>query len=325
MKKKQILKKIKKYNDIVIARHVGADPDALGSSIGLKETIKLNFPQKNVYVVGNTANRFRYLGEMDKLPEDCSNMLLIVTDTPDKRRIETASPSYFKETIKIDHHPFVEEFASIEWIDNKASSASQMIVEFIKDNKLKIDTNIASKLFAGIVADTGRFLYDYTTPKTFDYTSWLIKKTNLDFTSLYPQMYLRNFNDIKFSAYITMNLTITENGLAYLKLTDEVLKMYNVDPSTAGNLINNFDLINDFTVIALCSEDKVNNYIKCSIRSRGPIINEVASDYNGGGHKLASGAKIPTFEEVENMLNDLDKVCENYKMEEKKCTEEPSN
>ena len=43
---KQIYKKIKKYNTIVIARHVGADPDALASQIGLRDAIKNKFPKK---------------------------------------------------------------------------------------------------------------------------------------------------------------------------------------------------------------------------------------------------------------------------------------
>ena len=43
---KQIYKKIKKYNTIVVARHVGPDPDAIASQIALRDTIKLNFPNK---------------------------------------------------------------------------------------------------------------------------------------------------------------------------------------------------------------------------------------------------------------------------------------
>ena len=37
---KQIKKEIKKYDDVVIVRHMGADPDALGSQFALKELIK---------------------------------------------------------------------------------------------------------------------------------------------------------------------------------------------------------------------------------------------------------------------------------------------
>ena len=58
---KKIYKMIKKYDTIVIARHVGADPDALGSQLGLKDAIKATFPNKNVYAVGYPASKFKYI------------------------------------------------------------------------------------------------------------------------------------------------------------------------------------------------------------------------------------------------------------------------
>lgn len=312
MKYKQILKQIKKYNNIVIARHIGGDPDAYGSSIGLKEIILANFPNKKVYVVGTPSAKFRYFGEIDRINENLDNALLIVTDTPDRKRVDGAVVDNFAYTIKIDHHPFVEKFCDLEIIDDTASSVSQMIIEFALECKLKIPYDAAKNLFMGVVGDTERFMHSYTTTKTFDLVSALIKKTNLDFTSLYPQMYLRNLKDYKFNAYITSNLVVTENKLAYLKINNETLKEYNVDASTAGNLINNFYNIEEILVIILCSEDVGNNYIKCSIRSRGPIVNEVASKFNGGGHALASGAKPKSFEDVDKLIEELDKVCKEY-------------
>ncbi len=311
MNHKKILKAIKKYNNIIIARHVGADPDALGSSVGLKEIIKYNFPNKNVYVVGNSSSRFKYFGAMDKnIKTDES--LLIVTDTPDRKRVDGANPDDFEFKIKIDHHPFIEKFCNIEYIDDTSSSASQMIIEFAFKSNLKIPKSAAEKLFMGIIGDTNRFLYNYTTVKTFDLVSSLIKKTGIDFVSLYPQMYSRNLNDLKFNAYITTNMTVTENKLAYIKLDEKTLKEHNVDASTAGNLINNFDNIEEILVSIFCSYDSVNNYIKCSIRSRGPVINVIASQFNGGGHTLASGAKLKSFEECDELIKKLDQACLEY-------------
>ena len=97
---KQIYKEIKKANKIVIARHIGPDPDALGSSLGLKELILNTFPEKKVYVIGNPTNKFKFMGSLDKI-DDTKDALLIVTDTPDLKRIDGANPNQFKNSIKI--------------------------------------------------------------------------------------------------------------------------------------------------------------------------------------------------------------------------------
>ena len=311
---KKIYKEIKKYDKIVIARHVGADPDALGSTLGLKEIIKTNFPEKQVYVVGFPASKFKYIGEIDKFSEDMySNSLLIVTDTPDKGRVDGVDPSRFKKSIKIDHHPFIEEYADIEWIDDTASSASQMIIEFAFSMKLKINKEAAEKLYIGLIADTNRFLFYYTTSKTFELVSKLIKETNLDFSKLYDQLYMRSFKEVKFGGYIADNLKISKNGFAYLKIDSEVLEKYNVDAATAGNMVNNFNYIDGVYAWGIFSYDKQNNNIRASIRSRGPVINEVVSKYNGGGHIYACGARPKDFEETDKLIEDLDEICKIYK------------
>ena len=76
---KKIYKEIKKYNTIVIARHIGVDPDALASQLALKESIKLTFPSKNIYAVGNGSSKFSYMGKLDKL-EDYDNFWNIIED-----------------------------------------------------------------------------------------------------------------------------------------------------------------------------------------------------------------------------------------------------
>lgn len=310
---KEILKQIKKYNTIVIARHVGADPDALASQIALKDIIVNNFPLKKVYVVGMPASRFKYLGTLDKLTDEMyENSLLIVTDTPDKKRVDGVDTTRFSKTIKIDHHPFVEKYCDIECINDKASSASQIIIDFAFSMKLKITKEAAEKLYIGIVADTNRFLFSYTTPNTFDLVSKLIKETDINFTSLYDNLYLRSLKELKFQSYIINNMIVTENKFGYIKLTDDVLKKFDVDAATAGNMVNNFNYIEDFVSWAVFTEDKNNDFIRGSIRSRGPIINEVAAKFGGGGHKLASGVRLKNFEEVDKLVEALDLECNKY-------------
>ena len=310
---KKIYNKIKKYNRIVIARHVGADPDALGSTLGLKEIIKATFPEKEVYVVGYPASKFRYIGELDKFNEEYYNdSLLIVTDTPDRARIDGVDPRRFECSIKIDHHPFIESVCDIEWVDDTASSASQMIMELAFETKLVMNLEAAKKLYVGLVADTNRFLFYYTTPKTFSLVSRLIKETNLDFSELYDDLYMRPLKEIKFKGYIADNLKVTENGFGYLEITQDILEKYDVDAATAGNMVNDFNYIEGVYSWGIFSVDKQNNNIRGSLRSRGPIINSIASNYNGGGHIYASGVRLKDFDEVESLIKDLDLACKEY-------------
>lgn len=316
-KYKKIYKLIKKYNHIVIARHIGADPDALGSEIALKDIIMATFPNKEVYAVGYPASKFSYMGDLDKIGDaDYSDALLIVLDLPDKKRIDGVDSSKFGYSIKIDHHPYIETFCDYEWIDDKASSTSQMIMELVFNSKLKMTKFAAERLYLGLVADTNRFLFSYTTTKTFDLVSKLIKETNIDFTSLYLNLYLRPLKEIKFYGYIANNLIVTENGFGYIKITEEILKEYNVDAATAGNMVNEFNFIDEIIAWGTFTYDKNRNVIRGSLRSRGPIVNEVASHYNGGGHIYASGCRLSDFNEVDDLVKEIDEICKQYKKEQ---------
>ncbi len=311
---KKIFRTIKKYNTIVIARHVGADPDALGSTFGLKEIILNTFPKKKVYVTGQPAFRFKYIGLTDKIEEiDYDKTLLIILDTPNIKRVDCENIELYKHRIKIDHHPYIETFCDIELIDDTASSVAQLIMELSFKTRLKVNKKAAAKLFYGLIGDTNRFLYSYTTTKTFDLFSKLIKKTDLDFTKLYDNIYLRPYKEIKFESYIFENLTITENGFAYIKLDQDTLDKYEVDASTAGNMVNNFNYVDEYVAWGVFSYDKANNIIKGSIRSRGPVINETAALFGGGGHAMASGVKLPSFDKVDELVQALDRVCLAYK------------
>ncbi len=309
---KKIYKKIKKAETIIIARHVGADPDALGSSLGLKQIIIDNFPWKKVYVIGSPAAKFRYIGELDKLPENLDNVLLIVTDTPDHRRVDGIDPRKIKNSIKIDHHPYVETMCELEWIDDKSSSASQMVLELALKTNLKITKEAGEKLYIGLIADTNRFMFSYTNAKTFALVSKLLEETNIDITKIYNELYLRPYKEIKFQGYMSQNYQITDNKVGYLIIHDDTLKEFNVDAATPGNMINSFNHINEMLVWVTATEDKELGTFRISIRSRGPIINEVAAKHGGGGHIYASGTRLKTEEEILSLIKDLDEVSKEY-------------
>lgn len=307
---KKIYKRIKKADEIIIARHVGPDPDALGSSFALKEMILKTFPNKKVYTVGCSCKKFDFMGKVDKIKDINYNALLIVTDTPDKNRIDGVDASKFKNSIKIDHHPFITKTCSLEWIDESSSSACQMVAQLAFNTRLKLTDNAIKLLYAGIVADTNRFLF-CTSSKTFLVVSKLLK-SGLKMSLVYDDLYMRPLKEIKFYGYLIDNLKITENGVGYIKVTDDILKEYGVDAGTPGNMVNNFNHIDEALIWVTITEDKELKNYRISMRSRGPIINKAAEKFNGGGHIYACGARIKE-EKINELLLELDECAKSYK------------
>src|SRR5690625_7382381 len=58
--------------------------------------------------------------------------------------------------------------------------------------------------------------------------------------------------------------------------------------------------------------EEAEGVIRVRIRSKGPVINDVAAKYNGGGHPLAAGATVQTWEEAERITKDLEADCQAY-------------
>ena len=246
---KLIYKEIKKFKTIVIARHVGVDPDAMASQIALRDSIRETFPDKKVMAVGTGSAKFKYIGNLDKM-EDISDALLIVTDTPNKSRVDISTFDGFKEIIKIDHHPFIEKFCDIELIDDTASSACEIIMDMIKNTKLVCNEKIARTLFIGLVADSGRFLYDSCKPRTFSLVSYYLETYKFKLSEIYQKMNSRPLCEVRLEGYISSNMEVTESGLGYIKITDKIINKYKVDSAAAGNMVNNFNFIEEVFVCA---------------------------------------------------------------------------
>ena len=321
----KIYELIKKYENIVIARHIGVDPDAMASSFALKNSILLTFPDKHVRLAGTGSSRFSYFGKFDKNEDVKENTLLIVTDTPDIKRIDGITDiTKFSDIIKIDHHPFMEKFSdnSIEYIDIKAGSASQIVLELIENTDLLMDKQIAEQIFWGIVSDTNRFMYNDSTSKTFHFVGNLLEKYDLDLSKLYEPLYARPLEEVRLEGYIALNMQVTENGVAYIKITNDILEKFKTDAASPGNMIGNFNYIDGILVWLFVTEDVKNENFRISIRSRGPVINSTAERYNGGGHSFASGARITDITLADKLVKDLDDLCAKYNKEKREESED---
>ncbi|KLV26438.1 oligoribonuclease [Niallia circulans] len=308
--KQKILDAIRAFNTIIIHRHVRPDPDAYGSQGGLAEIIKTSYPDKNVYTVGKEEASLNFLRRLDVIDDSTyADALVIVCDTANQERVCDQRYLTGKMLIKIDHHPNDDAYGDIVWVETAASSTSELIYEFYlfgEDQGLKMSDEAARLLYAGIVGDTGRFLYPSTSEKTFLYAGELIKYS-FSRTEMYDQMYELDPHIVKLSGYVLQNFQVHANGVASMKLNKEILAQFQATPAEASLLVSSLGSVKGLKAWVFFIEEA--DQIRVRLRSKGPVINGIAKKYNGGGHPMASGATINQWEDACKVVKDLEAVC----------------
>jgi len=305
------LELIKKYDTIIIHRHITPDGDAIGSQVGLKYLILENFPDKKVYMVGDEPGRYSFMdySAPEIVPDEMyKDALAIVLDTSGAELISDQRYKTAKETLRIDHHIQNAPLTDYEVDNTSYESCCGLIAAFAKEQNLKMNPVIAKSLFTGIVTDSGRFRYDATTSRTFELASFLMK-TPFETDSIYRNLYSQNYDDVLLRAKFVMKIKFTEHNVAYIYTTKEEVESYNRDIfSISRGMVSVMSDIKgvDFWINFTESDRGV----IVEVRSTKYNINKIAVKYGGGGHEKASGATLKDRETAMQMLMDLDKLAE---------------
>ena len=314
--KQQILDKIKAYDSILLFRHIRPDGDCVGSTTGLKALIKATWPEKQVLLIDDQQSDFlAFMNETDDdvADEVYASSLGIVIDTATPNRISNPKYTLCKELIKIDHHIERAPYADICWVEEERSSACEMIAVFYDTFKsdLVMTQQAATSIYAGMVTDSGRFQYVEVTGDTLRYAGLMLDH-GVDTTRLFAHLYLRDFESLKFKAYIYENMQRTENGVAYLYISQEMMERFRLTFETASASISYLDSIKG-CLCWLAFIEAPDGAIRVRLRSRFVTINEVAENYRGGGHAFASGATVYGKEEVDALIHEADDRVRVYK------------
>lgn len=310
--KAKIIEAVESYNIIIIHRHVRPDPDALGSQNGLAHLIKNHYPEKEVYVVGDEEVSLNFISQMDEINDQTfQEALIIICDTANIERISDERYSKGEKIIKIDHHPNEDPYGDLLWIDTAASSVSEMIYELFetwRDLKGMTMTEEAARcIFTGIVGDTGRFRYPNTSERTFRYVSEVVKQP-FSPVEIYEKLEKKNLNDARLEGYILSHFQFFDVGVGSIRLPNEILEKYQVTTSDASRLVNTFANVDGLKAWVFFVEEP-DKLIRVRLRSKGPKINGLAQKFNGGGHPLAAGASVHSWDEADQVLGQLKEIC----------------
>ena len=302
-----VLAAIQDSQRIIIHRHKTPDGDALGSQMGLKLLLQENFPDKEIYAVGDSSrvSQMMEYAKMDPVADELyEDSLAIILDTSAKALISDDRYALAEKTARIDHHIFCETIADVEITDTSFESCCGMIAQFAVESGLKLNQTASASLYTGMVTDSGRFRYDATTSRTFSLASKLMEQP-IDTTALYGNLYADDFEKVKLRAAFVLKIRFTEHNVAYIYTDLEEAKALNVETFTISReMVNTMANIRGVDIWVNFTETE--NGVLCEIRSSKHNINPIAVKYGGGGHAKASGATVADRETAMAMLADLD-------------------
>lgn len=311
---KQIKEKIVEYDTIIIHRHEHPDPDALGSQKSLALSIQKTFPQKKVLMAGGSVGDLNWISTMDDVKlEDYNEALVIIVDTANTPRVSGADYDQGQFLIKIDHHPNNEQYGNIMYVDDEASSCSEIIFDLLSDMDFTIDKQVATAIYTGIVGDTGRFMYDSTSAHTFEIASQLLN-LKVEAPKVNQRLSEVTLEQAKLQSSVYDYLNVDE-GVAWAIISQEDLKKMGVTMEQAHAVVSTPGRLKNVTSWIVAVEQADEAGYRIHYRSKGPVINTLAMKHDGGGHPLASGANASDLQEVNIIIEELKNTVKNYKQE----------
>lgn len=311
-----ILNKIKEYDRILIFRHFRNDGDCVGASMGLRDILRASFPEKKILVIDDEKSEFlAFLGESDQeiADEMYKEALGIVVDTATTKRISNKKFELCKELVKIDHHIPVEDYGCINWVEEEISSACELIVKFYDAfrEELKLPRSAAKFLYTGMVTDTGRFKYESVNGDTMRRAGILLD-AGVDTENIFANLYLEEFEHLKFKAHVYKTMKITENGVAWIYVSRAMQEKFGLNMESASSVVGMLDTIKG-SLCWLAFIECEDGSIRVRLRSRYMTINTLAEQYRGGGHASAAGATVYNRREVNAMVRKADALTKEYK------------
>lgn len=314
--KQIIFERIADADTIMLFRHVRIDGDCVGAAKGLKEIILATWPEKKVYLIDEERSDYlAFLGPDDAPVADevYADALGIVIDVGNHERISNPKYALCRELIKIDHHIERDPYGDINWVEDWRSSACEMIAAFYDDfrSQLRLTRKAAECLYAGMVTDSGRFMYEGVRGDTMRLAG-LMLDAGVDTETLYAHLYLRTFDELKFKAAIYENMQLTPNGVAWIHVSGDMQRRFGLTFETASTSVSSLSDIRG-VLCWLAFIDTPDGEIRVRLRSRFASINTIAEKYHGGGHACASGATVYSLEEMQALIRDADEHISHYK------------
>ncbi len=294
-------------SSFLLTTHVNPDADAIGSEVAFYYILKKL--GKEVYIINHSAtpynleffNKNNIIQKFDdQIHKEIFEKVdvLVALDFNRVNRIVSMEKEFReskKTKICIDHHQDEEKFADYFFIDTNYCATAHIIYDFvIKTKIIELDYYIAESLYAAIMTDTGSFRFERTTAEVHKIIAELLS-LGVNPGEVYDKIYDQSkFSKLKLLGRALESIKLIANDrLGYMILTQKDFNDFGAIESDTENFVN-YNLSIENVVLGILFIE-LNNGFKVSFRSKGNIaVNKLASEFGGGGHINASGARFFT-------------------------------
>jgi len=299
MNSKVVLKAIKRNRVFLIATHMNPDIDGLASELAVALYLKSLKKKVSLVNADKVLAMYRFLPGIHLIKEFRGQSLdydvAVILDCADFDRIGAVKKIIKKDKmlVNIDHHVTNNFFGDVNTVNTQASSTTEVIFDLLKDAKYRLSRPIALLLYLGIMTDTGSFRYDNTTSRTHWIVSQLMK-FKFSVNQLYNRIYeIVPFHELKIFTRLINNFQMTHRGrVASIELPKTLLSRFSGEFDLREKIFTFLRAIKGVEVIIILTEGEKNS-TRINFRSQGKVdVAKLASFYNGGGHKKASGCWV---------------------------------
>lgn len=295
----RILEAIRGSQSICVCGHIRPDGDCIGSQVGLSQALQNEGKKVVCWNEDPVPQKLTFL-DPKKLVQppragvrfDC----VIATDSASLERLGTVREFIQQRSIfvNIDHHPSNTRFGDLNWISAREPSTGELIFRLLKVANWPITPAIADCLFTAVSTDTGSFQYPTTRPGTYHVAGELVRRgANLaricqEVYQSYPLSRVRLLRHI----YNHFHL-IHQDQVAYFWLKKNDYQRTGAEAADSEGLIDHIRAIEP-VVVACVFEELEPELTRISLRSKSDRVdvNEIAAQFDGGGHHAAAGARI---------------------------------
>ena len=310
--KKQIKKLIYESNSILLLTHESPDGDAIGSVLAFYHYL-ISINKSVDMVILDIPKVFDFLSSINRVVDntDKSYDLGIVLDCASKERIGQKEDlfSRCKNTICIDHHISNTNYCDVNLVEGNISSCCQVVYYLFKEWNVPVSKEIGESLISGVLTDTNGFGINNVDKNTYNLAAEILD-LGVNIHNIYNKVLCKK----TMSQYELMRIAMDRLEFLHDKKI-AVTYILKSDFDKVGAIQGEHEGIVDIgrnvegvEVSIFLRED---NGFTVSLRSTGTVdVSKIASSIGGGGHFMASGAKLyGTLEETkETIINEIKKV-----------------